>query len=473
MVVYLYKLYTLKMPIDIPLSLEQLDHLLKNYGSKTESENLSKFGIKSSGDALYVYSKSMIEENTNNFMSTFKKYFSTFEQYFAVKALPNPHILKLLYDNGLGFDCSSISELKMVNQLEKIHNIKCKKIFSSNYTTFEDIAYYFTDGITEPSNSIINFDDIDGFNNMTAFFDYLKMTNSETYDKLFPQLICFRLNPSMGTTNSEVKSNVLGGPDTKFGIPIDKIITAYESAKNYGIKEFGIHVMTGSCILDIDYFTQLIDTIYKTVYELFEKLKIRVKFINLGGGIGIPYKENVLPINLNLLAKNIYQSVNNNNTKYSLDWIPNIMMENGRYITGPYGWLITRCGSIKNSYNNSTFVGLRASMSNLMRPGMYGAYHHISIPRLKNIQETVKINMVGTLCENNDWFAKDRNLPAGIETDDIVVIHDCGAHSHSMGFQYNGKLRCGEVLFSDSEFKLIRRAETYDDYCCSIIDDTI
>jgi diaminopimelate decarboxylase len=460
------------MPIEIPLSLEELDYLLKTFGSKTESETLSKMGIESEGDALYLYSKTMIEQNTNNFMSTFRKYFPTFEQYFAVKALPNPHILKLLHDNGLGFDCSSISELKMVNQIEKIHNIKCKKIFSSNYTTFEDIAYYFTDGITDPSSGIINFDDIDGFNNMTKFFDYLKITDYEKYAKLFPQLVCFRLNPSMGTTNSEVKSNVLGGPDSKFGIYVDKILTAYSIAQNYGIKDFGIHVMTGSCILDTDYFTQLVDAIYTVVHSLFEKLKIRIKFINLGGGIGIPYKQDTAPIDINLLAKNIYQIVNDNNKKYSLDFNPEIMMENGRYITGPYGWLVTRCGSIKNNYNN-TFVGLRACMSNLMRPGMYGSYHHITIPRLLDVKETSKVNVVGTLCENNDWFAKDRMLPEGIKINDIVVIHDCGAHSHSMGFQYNGKLRCGEVLFSDSDFKLIRRAENYNDYSSSIVDYTI
>jgi len=458
------------MPLDIPLSVEQLDELLKSFGNKTESENLTRLGIKSSGDALYVYNKSMIEENVNNFMFTFKKYFPTFEQYFAVKALPNPHILKLLYDNGLGFDCSSISELKMVNQLEKMHNIKCKKIFSSNYTTFEDVAYYFTDGITESSNSIINFDDIDGLNNMIKFFDYLKTTDRETHDKLFPRLVCFRLNPCIGKTSSEVKSNVLGGPGTKFGIQTNQIITAYETAKNYGITEFGIHVMTGSCILDIDYFTQLIETIYETVHNLFVKLDIRVKFINLGGGIGIPYKTSVLPIDLEQLVKNIYQCVTDSNAKYSLDWTPNIMMENGRYITGPYGWLITRCGSIKKSYDDTTFVGLKASMSNLMRPGMYGAYHHITVPRLENTKKQ-QVNVVGTLCENNDWFAKDRDLPSEIKIDDVVVIHDCGAHAHSMCFQYNGKLRCGEVLFSDCEFKLIRRAETYDDYISSVTED--
>jgi diaminopimelate decarboxylase len=457
------------MPVDIPLSIEQLDYLLKIFGSKTQSENLTKLGIGSDGDALYVYSKSMIKSNVNNFMSEFKKYFPTFEQYFAVKALPNIHILKLLYDVGLGFDCSSISELEIINQLEKIYNIKCKKIFSSNYTTFEDIAYYFTDGVTEPSNSILNLDDIDGLNNMINFFDYLKLSNIKTHDKLFPRLLCFRLNPCVGMTSSGVESNILAGTGSKFGICTEQIISAYEVAKKYGIKEFGIHVMTGSCILDLEYFSLLVDTVYETINELFIKLDIRVKFINFGGGIGIPYRENVSPINLDLLVKNIYQGVNNNIAKYSLDWVPDVMMENGRYITGPFGWLITRCGSIKTGYNNGIFIGLRACMSNLMRVGMYGAYHHITIPRLEAEENKQKTNVVGTLCENNDWFAKDRNLPKGIQIGDIIVIHDCGAHSHSMGFQYNAKLRCGEVLFSDEGFQLIRRAETYDDYISCVV----
>jgi diaminopimelate decarboxylase len=401
-------------------------------------------------------------------MNTFREYFSSFEQYFAVKALPNPHILKLLYDNGLGFDCSSISELKMVNSIEKKYNIKCKKIFSSNYTTFEDIAYYFMDGITDIDKSILNLDDIDGLNNVIKLFDYLKITDEELYQKLFPKLLCFRLNPNIGKTSSEVKSNVLGGSETKFGICINEILKAYEIAQNYGIQEYGIHVMTGSCILDEKYFSELINTIYPIINDLYVKLNIKIKFINLGGGIGIPYKTDINEINLSLVVENIYKSLNQNIEKYFLNWTPEIMMENGRYITGPFGWLITRCGSIKQGYNNK-FIGLRACMSNLMRPGMYEAYHHITIPRLKNNDDKEIVNIVGTLCENNDWFGKKRLLPKEIKNDDIVIIHDCGAHSHSMGFQYNGKLRCGEIMFSKDEFKLIRKAEEYENYISSII----
>ena len=461
------------MPVDIPLNLEQLDYLLRTYGNKTHSDNLENLGINSIGDAIYVYSEKLIKSNVNNFMEIFKKYIPSFKQYFAVKALPNPHILKLLYDCGLGFDCSSISELKIVNELEKTYNIKCKKIFSSNYTSYEDIAYYFMDGITDEnllkkSNSILNLDDEDGLNNMIKFFDYLKEKNKELAKNLFPKLICFRYNPLIGATDSDVKSNVLGGSNTKFGISSDKILNVYQIAKNYGIKEFGIHVMTGSCILDINYFSKLLEIIYPIINELFEKLEIKIKFINLGGGIGIPYKKIISEINLEKMVENIYNTNNLLLLKYSINWKISIMMENGRYITGPYGWLITRCGSIKKGYDDKKFIGLRACMSNLMRPGMYGAYHHITIPRLINNANYELVDVVGTLCENNDYFAKDRLLPTNIKTDDIVVIYDCGAHSHSMGFQYNGKLRCGEILFTDTEFKLIREGEIFENYISTV-----
>ena len=461
------------MPVDIPLNLEQLDYLLRTYGNKTHSDNLENLGINSIGDAIYVYSEKLIKSNVNNFMEIFKKYIPSFKQYFAVKALPNPHILKLLYDCGLGFDCSSISELKIVNELEKTYNIKCKKIFSSNYTSYEDIAYYFMDGITDEnllkkSNSILNLDDEDGLNNMIKFFDYLKEKNKELAKNLFPKLICFRYNPLIGATDSDVKSNVLGGSNTKFGISSDKILNVYQIAKNYGIKEFGIHVMTGSCILDINYFSKLLEIIYPIINELFEKLEIKIKFINLGGGIGIPYKKIISEINLEKMVENIYNTNNLLLLKYSINWKISIMMENGRYITGPYGWLITRCGSIKKGYDDKKFISLRACMSNLMRPGMYGAYHHITIPRLINNANYELVDVVGTLCENNDYFAKDRLLPTNIKTDDIVVIYDCGAHSHSMGFQYNGKLRCGEILFTDTEFKLIREGEIFENYISTV-----
>lgn len=458
------------MPIDIPFTVDQLDFLLKFYGSNTSTETLDslfkKMTHSKKGDALYVYDGTMIVSNGTNLISKFTKYFPDFIQYFAVKALPNPHILKLLHDISMGFDCSSITELKLVQEIETKYSIQCKKIFSSNYTTFQDIAYFFTEIYSKDKTAIINFDDECGLNFMIEFFDKLKIIDYCKYEELFPKLICFRLNPLTKITNSEVKSNVLSGSESKFGIIQEKIFSVYKLAKEFGVKEFGIHVMTGSCILDRMYFANLVDDIFLVVNDLDKKLNIKIKFINLGGGIGIPYLPDVEPINLDLLVENIHLKVLANIEKYSLTWSPNILMENGRYITGPYGWLITRCGSIKS--NDKIFYGLEACMSNLMRPGMYGAYHHISIPILKDEKELEKVNVVGSLCENNDWFARSRLLPKGIRVGDIVVIHDCGAHSHSMCFQYNGKLRCGEVLYTGRDFKLIRRPEQYLDYVSTI-----
>jgi diaminopimelate decarboxylase len=188
---------------------------------------------------------------------------------------------------------------------------------------------------------------------------------------------------------------------------------------------------------------------------------ICIQYIDLGGGIGIPYLPDEQPIDIDLLAKTIADQIAINKEKYNIMYDSVICMENGRYITGPYGDLVSRCKSIKIGYNDKIFYGLDACMSNLMRPGMYGAYHKISLPRLADVKETESVNVVGMLCENNDWFAKNRELPKGIIKNDIFVIHDAGAHGHSMGFQYNGRLRSAEVLVSkmNKTIQLIRDKE--------------
>jgi diaminopimelate decarboxylase len=425
------------MPIELPISLEKQGELLDTYGSP-----------------LYVYDGNMIAKNAKLFLDTFRGYYPDFKQYFAVKATPNKHILRILKDAGMGFDCSSITEVKMVLPISD------DILYSSNYTSVEDLCEILK------SNVIINLDDIDGLYNLK--------TASEITGIKLPDLICFRLNPCIGTTSSETKSNILGGPDTKFGISDDKIMDAYKTALSMGFTKFGIHVMTGSCILNIDYFKQLVDTVFVTISEIHKELGINFDFVDLGGGIGIPYRPNIDPINLELLAYTIAKAVNDNTVKYSLNHM-SIYMENGRYITGPYGWLLSRCKSIKIGYNDSKFYGLDACMANLMRPGMYGAYHHITIPRLNSkiicdkeisdhsLSTHEHVNVVGSLCENNDWFAKQRLLPKGIKKEDIFVIYDVGAHGYCMGFQYNSKLRSAEVLLGEKDGKkyagLIRKKE--------------
>lgn len=391
---------------------------------------------------LQIYDGDLIIKNFINFLNAMKTYFPNFRQYFAVKALPNPNILKILIDYGSYLDCSSLTELKLA---EKLGLSGDSIMFTSNYTSNEDLRYAYK------LNAIINLDDISLLDNMKTL-------------KILPEFLSFRLNPRIGKTDSETKSNILGGEQVKFGIPDYELLNAYLTAKKYGVKKFGLHIMTGSNVLTLSYWEELIKVVYVHINELY-KNKIKLEFINIGGGIGIPYKPETKQIDILEFSSNLNKIITQQSIKYRLPFI-NLYMENGRFITGPYGWLISKCNVIKKSYNNSIFYGLDACMSNLMRPGMYGAYHHITI--LDKDTNYKKANVVGTLCENNDWFAKDRELPEA-EVGDIFIIYDTGAHSHSMGFQYNGKLRAPELLLYNSKIRLIRRRETFEDYMETII----
>jgi diaminopimelate decarboxylase len=315
-------------------------------------------------------------------------------------------------------------------------------MFTSNYTSKEDLIF------AKELGAIINLDDI-------SIIDDLASLNRRGN---MPELLCFRLNPGIGKTDSETKSNILGGPDAKFGIPPFQIIEAYQKAKDLGVKRFGIHMMTGSNVLTIEYWNELIDILFEIIINIKKNTDISPEFINIGGGIGIPYKWDIPKLDIEEFTETIYKKITEKIKLYQIPE-PRLYMECGRFITGPYGWLISKCNVIKNTYQK--YYGLDACMSNLMRPGMYNAYHEISILD-KDFIDTENANVVGTLCENNDWFAKNRMLPIGIKKNDIIVIHDTGAHGHSMGFQYNGKLRAPEIEYnSDTKlYKLIRDRDT-------------
>ncbi len=398
---------------------------------------------------LQLYDEQAIKSNAINFMKTFKTVLPGFQQFFAVKALPNPSVLKLLTgpEIGMGLDCSSAAELELAKMLSIPGN---KIMYTSNYTSVDDLK------LALDMDVIINLDDHTLVHRLWCI-----------YSKL-PTKLFFRFNPGIGRTDSETPSNILGGPDAKFGMDEHCIIKGILLARNLGVEEFGIHVMTGSNVNEINYWSELIDKTFQLLNQLKE-LNIEIKYLNLGGGIGICYHTGKLP-DIQLLASNIKNKIIENCCKFNLI-VPDIYMENGRYITGPYGYLLSKCHVIKNLYGK-TFYGLDASMSNLMRPGMYESYHHISIldkdMDLDSKSKLKPANVVGTLCENNDWFAKNRMLPEA-ETDDIFIIWDTGAHSHSMGFQYNGKLRAPEILVNGSEYKLIRRRETFEDYIQTVI----
>lgn len=408
------------MPIALPLTPAQLEQISQTFDTP-----------------FYIYDEKGIRENAQHLKKVFAKNFPGFQEFFAVKALPNPTILQIMQKEGFGLDCSSASELYIAQKTGFKGN---QIMFTSNYTSTEDLKRAFDQEV------IINLDDI---SLIDALCEARKM----------PELISFRLNPGIGKTDSKTRSNVLGGKEAKFGIPTQQIIKAYQKAKQKGATQFGIHMMTGSCILDQNYFCEVVKILLDTMGKIKKALKIDFQFFNIGGGFGIPYRPHEKALDIEKLSKNLKKIYDQKVNQHKLGK-PRLFMENGRYLSGPFGWLISRCQVIKKTY--ATYYGLDACMANLMRPGMYGSYHHITIP-LREGGKRRKAHVVGTICENNDWFAKNRNLPIA-KVGDLFVIHDTGAHGHAMGFQYNGKLRSAELLLRENgKVELIREPEKIED----------
>ncbi len=388
---------------------------------------------------FHLYDEQAIRKNARELNEAFS-WNKGFKEYFAVKATPNPVIVKILKDENFGADCSSLPELVLA---EKV-GIKGENImFTSNDTPAEEFIK------ARELGAIINLDDI-------THFDYLAKHAG------LPDLICFRYNPGPLKSGNAI----IGHPEeAKYGLTRDQMFEAYRKAKESGIKRFGIHTMVASNELDPKYFFETAHLIFDLVIEISKKVGITFDFVNLGGGIGIPYRPGDKPISWKTLSEGIqsqYQKIIKANGHPDLK----IYLESGRAITGPYGVLVAKVIHIKNTYKR--YAGLDASMQNLMRPGMYGAYHHITVIDKENLPHHVKYDVTGSLCENNDKFAIDRMLPE-LEPGDIVVIHDTGAHGHAMGFNYNAKLRSAEILLRpDGSLIQIRRAETMDDYFATV-----
>ena len=420
----------------IPIAITQLEQLATKYGTPYQ-----------------LYDEGAIRRNARNLIDNFRKAFPKFQQHFAVKALPNPTILQILMDEGCGLDCSSTSELYIADKLNCPGHLVC---YTSNLTSKEDLLFALK------TNATINLDDV-------SLVDTLNQVAKDN-NKPFPELISFRLNPGIGRTDSETKSNVLGGPNAKFGVAHYQIKEAYTKAKKYGAKKFGIHMMTGSCVLSNAYWIETVTKMLDTVAMLRAELNIEFEYINVGGGIGIPYKPEIASVDIPQLVKSMREVFDKKIVEHNMPE-PILHMENGRYMTGPFGYLVSRCQAMKDSYQ--VYYGLDSCMANLMRPGMYGSYHHITVPKHEGNNNSRKnANVVGTLCENNDWFAKDRDLPADATVGDLFVIHDTGAHSHSMGFQYNGKLRAPELLLRTDEttVDMIRKREVIPDLYANCVE---
>ena len=407
------------MSSSFPLSKAQLDDLI------------SKFPTP-----FYLYDEKAIRENMKKFTKAFS-IFPVFREHFAVKACPNPYILKILAQEGCGADCSSLPELI----LSKKSGILGKKvIFTSNETPAEEYKYAYENG------NIINLDDF-------THIEYLK----NAIGKL-PDTICFRYNPG---NNKQGCNSIIGKPEeAKYGLTREQIIQAYKICKEEGVKHFGLHTMVASNELNPDFFIDTAKLLFELCAEIKEKTGVRIEFVDLGGGIGIPYRPEQKAVDYDYVAKGIKNEYDKILIPANLDPME-IYWECGRPITGPYGWLITTAIHEKHIYRE--YIAVDSCMADLMRPGMYGAYHEITVSGKENEPKTQVYDVVGSLCENCDKFAVQRSLPK-IEMGDHIIIHDAGAHGRAMGFNYNGKLRCGEILMrQDGSFKQIRRRETIDD----------
>ncbi len=393
---------------------------------------------------FHIYDAKAIRDNAKRLKKAFS-WNKGFREYFAVKAAPNPYLMKLLKEFDFGSDCSSMAELELA---AKVGNTGEAIMFTSNDTPEEEFRRAWELG------AIINLDDI---------------THWECVLKAIPQpadfenrVFCCRYNPGPLKGGNAI----IGKPEeAKYGMTRTQLFECYARMKAAGVKRFGLHTMVASNELDPNYIVDTAKMLFDLAVLLNSELGIELEFVNIGGGIGIPYRPDDKAMDIAFVGEGIEKSYKETIAAAGLKPVK-LFMECGRCITGPYGYLVARVLHIKNTYR--LYAGLDACMSNLMRPALYGAYHEIVVPGKEDSSETSIYDVTGSLCENNDKFAIQRMLPV-LAVGDLVVICDAGAHGHAMGFQYNGKLRSAELLLeADGSVRQIRRAETLDDYFATL-----
>ena len=384
----------------------------------------------------HIYDEKGIRENARRLYKAFA-WNEGFKEYFAVKATPNPYIMKILAEEGCGSDCSSYTELLLA---KSIGNTGSEIMFSSNTTPPEDFA------LARELGAIINLDDI---------------THIEFLEKVagIPDTICCRFNPG---GYFELGTDIMDNPgEAKYGMTHEQIIKAYKILMEKGVKHFGIHSFLASNTVTNDYYPELARQLFELAVELKEKTGASIEFINLSGGIGIPYRPSQEANDIFVIGKGVHKYFDEILVPAGMGNVA-IYTELGRYMLAPYGHLVTKAIHRKETYKH--YIGVDACACNLMRPAMYGAYHYISVMGKDEHGKRTIYDVTGSLCENNDKFAVDRDLPV-IDIGDFLVIHDTGAHGFSMGYNYNGKLRSAELLLcEDGTVKMIRRAETPADY---------
>ena len=389
---------------------------------------------------FHLYDEKGIRENARNLRKAFS-WNKGFKEYFAVKATPNPTILKILREEGCGTDCSSLTELMMSERCgfsgEEI-------MFSSNDTPAEEFQY------ARKLNATINLDDI-------THIDFLK----EVAD--IPKKISCRYNP--GGTFS-ISTDIMDNPgDAKYGLTRPQMTEAFKKLKELGVEEFGIHSFLASNTVTNEYYPTLAKILFQTAVELKEETGVHIGFINLSGGVGIPYTPDKEPNDIFVIGEGVRKAYEEVLVPAGMGDVK-IFTELGRFMLAPYGHLVTK--AIHEKHTHKEYIGVDACAVNLMRPAMYGAYHHITVMGKEDAPCDHVYDVTGSLCENNEKFAIDRKLPK-IDMGDTLVIHDTGAHGFAMGYNYNGKLKSAEILLKeDGTTQMIRRAETPEDYFATL-----
>jgi diaminopimelate decarboxylase len=426
-----------------PLSKEQLEKLSERYPPP-----------------FYLYDENAIRQNAKRLLKAFSV-FPGYKEHFAVKALPNPFILKILAAEGIGADCSSLPELLLADMA----GMKGEDLMlTANETPAKEYVK------ARELGAIINLDDI-------THIDFLEKALGASAGvsgkRGLPELVSCRYNPGPIKEGNAI----IGKPEeAKYGFTREQLFEGYKMLKAKGVTRFGLHTMVASNELSLDYHLETGKLLFDLAVEIKAKCGVTPEFVNLGGGLGIPYRPEQEAVSWEALTAGLKKLYDEIIAKGGLGGMA-IHTEYGRPITGPYGWLVARAIHKKEIYRN--YIGLDACMADLMRPALYGAYHHITVPGKESAPPAKTYDIVGSLCENNDKFAIQRELPE-IEVSaeggpgDFVVIHDAGAHGRSMGFNYNGKLRCGELLLRpDGSVRQIRRAETVEDYFATLDTDAV
>ncbi len=414
------------------VTLEQLQEMVKTYPTP-----------------FHLYDERGIRETARALNAAFA-WNRGFREFFAVKATPNPQILKILRQEGCGVDCSSLTELMMADRC----GFRGDEImFSSNDTPAEEFA------LAAKLGAVINLDDI-------SHIDFLRETIGTV-----PRKISCRFNPGgvFRLGKSEEGFQVMDNPgDAKYGMTRPQLTQAFRKLKELGAEEFGLHAFLASNTLSNDYYPALAAILFQTAVELKEETGCHIGFINLSGGVGVPYRPDQPANDIAAIGAGVKKAFEEILVPAGMGDAA-LCTELGRYMLAPHGCLVTRVLHEKKTYKD--YIGVDACAANLMRPAMYGAYHHITVMGKEDLPAGHKYDVTGALCENNDKFAVDRMLPK-IDIGDLLVIHDTGAHGHAMGYQYNGRLRSAEVLLrEDGTTRLIRRAETPEDYFATAVWD--